>query len=92
MCVYKSLRHLYAQIIDDTSGVTVAAASTLAPELRGKLKSTSNTEAAEAVGQLIAQKALDKDIDTVVFDRSGYQYHGRVKTIADAARVAGLRF
>jgi len=92
LCVYKSLRHLYAQIIDDTSGVTVAAASTLAPELRGKLKSTSNTEAAEAVGQLIAQKALDKDIDTVVFDRSGYQYHGRVKTIADAARAAGLRF
>lgn len=92
LCVYKSLRHLYAQLIDDTNGTTVTAASTLAPELRGKLKSTTNIEAAEAVGRLIAQKALDKNIDTVVFDRSGYKYHGRVKALADAARAAGLRF
>ena len=92
LCVCKSARHLYTQIVDDTAGATLATASTVEPELRGKLTSSKDMKAAEAVGQLVAQRALAKDIQTVVFDRSGYLYHGRVKALADAAREAGLRF
>ncbi len=92
LCVYKSLRHMYAQIIDDTKGHTLVAASTLDPELRNQLKSTGNKEAAAAVGRLIAQRALEKGIRKVVFDRGGFRYHGRVAALADAAREAGLEF
>lgn len=90
--VFRSLKHIYAQVIDDTRGVTLAAASTLSPELRGGLAKGSDREAASAVGRLIAQKALQKGIKKVVFDRAGYLYHGRVKVLADAARESGLEF
>lgn len=90
--VYRSLRNIYAQIIDDDRGVTLAAASTLSPELRGRLANGGNKEAAAEVGTLIARKALEKGIKRVVFDRGGYKYHGRVKELAEAARRAGLEF
>lgn len=92
LCVYKSLRYIYAQIIDDTKGHTLVAASSLEPKLRKTLKSTKDTEAAKAVGRLIAERALAKGIKKVVFDRGGYPYHGRVAALADAAREAGLEF
>jgi len=90
--VFRSLNHIYAQIIDDTKGNTLVAASTLDVSLKGKLKSGGNKEAAKEVGRLIAQKAAEKGIKSVVFDRGGYIYHGRVKELADAAREAGLEF
>ncbi|MCL6561020.1 MAG: 50S ribosomal protein L18 [Firmicutes bacterium] len=90
--VFRSLYNIYAQLIDDDKGVTLAAASTLAPELKGKLESGSNTKAAVAVGELIAKKALEAGIKSVVFDRAGYVYHGRIKALADAARAGGLEF
>ncbi|MBO8129565.1 MAG: 50S ribosomal protein L18 [Peptococcaceae bacterium] len=90
--VFRSLRHIYAQLVDDDRGITLCAASTLSPELRDKLASGSNTEAARAVGELIARKAKDKGIEKVVFDRAGYLYHGRVKALAEGARAAGLQF
>ncbi|MFZ5648773.1 MAG: 50S ribosomal protein L18 [Bacillota bacterium] len=90
--VYRSLNNIYAQLIDDDKGVTLAAVSTLSPELKGKLDSGGNLEAAAAVGGLIAKKALEKGISSVVFDRAGYLYHGRVKALADAAREGGLQF
>jgi len=92
LCVYRSLRHIYAQVIDDEKGATLVAASTLSPEIRDKIKYGGNVEAAKLVGSLIAQKALEKGIKRVVFDRGGYKYHGRVKALADAAREAGLEF
>jgi large subunit ribosomal protein L18 len=92
LCVYKSLKHIYAQIIDDTKGHTLVAASTLDPALRDQLSGTGNKEAAAAVGRLIAQRALEKGIRKVVFDRGGFRYHGRVAALADAAREAGLEF
>lgn len=85
-------KHIYAQVIDDTKGFTVAAASTLSEELKGKLKSTGTVEAAKAVGKLIAQKALEKNIKTVVFDRAGKAFVGKVKALADEARAGGLEF
>jgi large subunit ribosomal protein L18 len=90
--VYRSLTNIYAQIIDDTTGTTLVSASTLDPALKGKLKNGGNKEAAREVGKLVAQKALQKDIRKVVFDRGGYIYHGRVKELADGAREAGLEF
>lgn len=90
--VFRSERHMYAQIIDDEQGITLCAASTLSPELRGKIGKTATVEAARAVGQLIAQKAQAKGIKKVVFDRAGYLYHGRVKALADGAREGGLEF
>lgn len=90
--VFRSLNNIYAQLIDDDQGATLAAASTLAPELKGKLPSCSNTAAAAAVGDLLAKKALEAGIKTVVFDRAGYIYHGRIKALADAARAGGLEF
>ncbi|HHV93934.1 MAG TPA: 50S ribosomal protein L18 [Firmicutes bacterium] len=90
--VYRSLNHIYAQIIDDTVGHTLVAASTLDPALRGQLESTSTIEAARAVGELVAKRALDRGIKRVVFDRGGYEYAGRVAALADAAREAGLDF
>lgn len=88
--VYRSGHHIYAQIIDDRAGETLVSASTLDKSLG--LENTKNTEAAKVVGKAIAEKAIDKDIENVVFDRSGYIYHGRIKALADAAREAGLKF
>ncbi|AJF07224.1 50S ribosomal protein L18 [Geoalkalibacter subterraneus] len=92
LCVFRSAKHIYAQIIDDTTGTTLAAVSTLNQEVGEGLKSCGNAEAANAVGKSIAQKALEKDIKEVVFDRNGFLYHGRVKALADGAREAGLLF
>jgi len=90
--VFRSLHHIYAQVIDDTTGKTLVAASTLDPAVKGKLKSYGNKDAAKEVGKLVAQKAVDAGIKQVVFDRGGYLYHGRVKELAEAAREAGLEF
>lgn len=92
LAVFKSEKHIYAQIIDDTKGHTLVSASTLDKELRQKLSKTYNIEAAKEVGKLIAQRALSLGIKTVVFDRGGFKYHGRIKALADAAREAGLKF
>ena len=92
LCVFRSLNHLYAQLIDDTQGHTLAAASTLDPELKAELNGKAKSEKAGLVGALIARRALDKGITDVVFDRGGYQYHGRVKAVAEAARQQGLKF
>ena len=89
--VFRSLQHIYAQVIDDTTGVTLAAASTLEPDARSSLTG-NKTERAKAVGKSIAQRAKDKGVSKVVFDRGGYLYHGRIKALADAAREAGLDF
>lgn len=90
LSVFKSNKHIYAQVIDDVKGHTLASASTKEAGLG--LKSTSNLDAAKAVGTSVAKRAMDKGIDTIVFDRSGYIYHGKVKALADAAREAGLKF
>lgn len=90
--VFRSAKHIYAQLIDDVAGHTLVSSSTLDPELRGKLTSTGNVEAAREVGRLIATRALEKGYTEVVFDRGGYPYHGRVRALAEAAREAGLKF
>ena len=90
--VFKSAKHIYAQIIDDVSGVTMVAASTLMKDVQTGLKYTGNLDAAVKVGAAIAEKARAKGIEKVVFDRSGFLYHGRVKALADAARGNGLSF
>ncbi|WP_166245958.1 50S ribosomal protein L18 [Paenibacillus turpanensis] len=90
--VFRSSKHIYAQIIDDVQGVTVAAASTQDKELREELSNGGNVEAARKVGQLIAKRAQEKGLKEVVFDRGGYLYHGRIQALADAAREAGLEF
>ena len=87
MCVFKSTKNIYAQLIDDATGTTLVSASTLQDKIDGKGK-----DAAFSVGKLIAEKAKGKNIDGVVFDRSGYLYHGRIKSLADGAREAGLKF
>lgn len=92
LTVYKSLKHIYAQIVDDSTGQTLATASTMGRDLRDTLKKTADVEAAKLVGLAIGRKALSRDIQKVVFDRNGYPYHGRVKALADAAREAGLQF
>jgi len=92
LTVYKSMKHLYAQIVDDATGRTLVSASTMGRDLRDDLKKTSNVEAARAVGLALGKKALARDITKVVFDRNGYPYHGKVKALADAAREAGLQF
>ena len=89
LSVFRSLNNIYAQLIDDTKGVTIASASTLDKEIKTK---ASNIEAAKEVGTLIAKRAAEKKIETVVFDRNGYLYHGKVKALAEAAREAGLKF
>ena len=89
LCVYRSNNNLFVQVIDDTCGNTIVSASTLDKEVKVK---HSNKEAAKEVGSLIAKRAIEKNIDTVVFDRSGYIYHGVIKELADAAREAGLKF
>jgi len=90
LSVFRSLNHIYVQAIDDSSGKTLFAASS--SEVKGKSKGTGNRDAAKAVGELIASKCKDKGIESVVFDRGGYLYHGRVKALAEAARAAGLKF
>lgn len=90
--VFRSAKHMYAQVIDDVKGVTLVSASTLDKELKGQVENGGNVEAAQKVGALIAQRAKAKGIDKVVFDRGGYLYHGRVQALAEAAREAGLEF
>jgi large subunit ribosomal protein L18 len=90
--VSRSLQHIYAQLIDDTTGHTLVTASTLDGGLRESVKSGGNVAAAKAVGKLIAERSLEKGIKAVVFDRGGYKYHGRVQALADSAREAGLQF
>ena len=92
LAVFRSLHHVYAQLIDDASGRTLAAASTMDADLRKNLKSPSSAEGAAAVGKSIAQRAREAGIETVVFDRGGFPYHGRIKALAEAARNAGLKF
>ena len=89
--VFRSLQHIYAQVIDDSSGTTLAAASTNEPTVRGSASGTK-TERARAVGRTIAERAREKGVTAVVFDRGGYLYHGRIQALADAAREAGLEF
>ena len=92
LVVFRSVKHIYAQVVDDERGVTVMTAGSLSPELKDSLRTGGNVAAAKAVGELIAKKAQAGGIGTVVFDRGGYKYHGRVKALADAARAAGLVF
>ena len=92
LSVFRSSKQIYAQVIDDERGVTVASASTIEKDLRGKLKTGATVEAAKEVGRLVAERAVQAGIKAVVFDRSGYLYHGRVKALADAAREGGLDF
>ncbi len=92
LSVFRSNNHMYAQIIDDTVGNTLVAASTLDKDVKAELEKTNNVEAAAHLGTVIAKKALDKGINTVVFDRGGFIYQGKVKALAEAAREAGLEF
>ncbi len=92
LCVYRSLNHIYAQIIDDTAGKTLVAASTQDPSLRERKGHKGNVEAAKLAGELVGRKAVEAGIKEVVFDRAGYGYHGRVQALAAAAREAGLEF
>jgi len=91
LCIHRTPRHIYAQIIEPSGDKTIASASTLHKEIRGTLKFSGNKEAAEAVGKMIAEQAKVKGVARVAFDRSGFKFHGRVKALADAAREAGLR-
>ncbi len=92
LCVYRSLNHIYAQIVDDTQGTTLVAASTVEKAVREGLKGSGNIQAAKAVGKTVADRAKAKGIEAVVFDRGGYLYHGRIKALAEAARESGLKF
>lgn len=92
LSVYRSSKHIYAQVIDDAAGKTVAAASTLEKDLKGGLKTGADKAAAEVVGKVLAERALKAGVKVVVFDRGGYLFHGRVKALADAARESGLSF
>lgn len=92
LSVFRSNNHMYAQIIDDTVGNTLVSASTLQKEVKAELEKTDNVDAAAYLGTVIAKRAIEKGINTVVFDRGGFIYHGKVKALADAAREAGLEF
>ncbi len=92
LSVFRSSKNIYAQVIDDERGLTLAAASSMDKDLRAKLKTGANAEAAGAVGTLVAERAKTQGIDSVTFDRGGFLFHGRVKALADAARAAGLKF
>ena len=92
LCIYRSLKYIYAQIVDDSQGRTLVAASTAEKSLRGDLKQAGNIQASKLVGKAIAERAKAKGIEAVVFDRGGYLYHGRIKAVADAARESGLKF
>ena len=92
LTVFRSARHIYAQVVDDVDGRTIAAASTLSRDLKGTLESDSKTDAAKKVGALVAKICLEKKVEKVVFDRNGYLYHGRIKALAEGAREGGLEF
>jgi len=92
LCVYRSLKHIYAQIVDDQLGKTIVAASTLSPEIRKKVEKLKKREAASLVGELIVEKSKAVNVKRVVFDKGGYAYHGRVKSLAEACRKGGLEF
>jgi large subunit ribosomal protein L18 len=92
LCVYRTPKHIYAQVIADSGDKVIAAASTVEAGVKGSLKTTGNAEAAAAVGKLIAERAKEKGVSSVAFDRSGFKYHGRIKALADAAREGGLEF
>ena len=92
LCVYRSLRYIYAQVVDDSAGHTIVSASSVDPEVRTQVNGKTKTESAEIIGALVAKRALSKGVNKVVFDRGGYKYHGRVKVLADAARKTGLEF
>ncbi len=92
LSVHRSSKHIYAQIIDDAAGATLASASTMEKDLRGSLKTGANKDAATAIGKLVAERAIKAGVKEVVFDRGGYLFHGRVKALADAARESGLSF
>ena len=92
LCVFRSLNHIYAQVVDDSRGNTVISASTLESEIKSELDDKVKTAQAELVGKLVAKRALEKGINKVVFDRGGYKYHGRIKALADGAREGGLKF
>lgn len=92
LTIYRSLQHIYAQLVDDERGITMLGVSTLNKELKGKFKNADTIEAAKHVGALVAQKAREQNVHSVVFDRNGYLYHGRVKALAEAARENGLKF
>ncbi len=92
LCVYRSLQHIYAQVIDDTKGCTLVSASTVDPEIAKDMDGKKKLDQAEMVGLLIAKRALEAGITQVVFDRGGYKYHGRVMTLADGARKGGIKF
>jgi large subunit ribosomal protein L18 len=92
LSVFRSVKNIYAQVIDDSTGRTIAAASSRAKEVKGQMKHGGNKSAAVAIGKAIAAKAMEKGVTQVAFDRNGYKYHGRVKALADAAREAGLKF
>ncbi len=92
LCVFRSNNHIYAQVIDDINGVTLCSSSTMQKDIKEKLTSTSNVEAAKTVGEAVGKKAAALGVTAVVFDRGGYIYHGKVKALADAAREAGLQF
>ena len=92
LSVFRSSKHIYAQVIDDIKGATLASASSMEKDMRGSLKTGANIAAAKAVGKLVAERAAAKGVTDVVFDRGGYLYHGRVKALADAAREGGLKF
>jgi len=92
LAVFRSARHIYAQIINDDLGLVLASASTLDKQLRGSIKSSGNSDAAREVGKLLAQRAVEKEIGIVAFDRGGFKYHGRLKALAEAAREGGLKF
>ena len=92
LCVFRSLNHIYAQVVDDTRGHTLASASTLEPEIKSVVDGKKKTAKSELVGSLVAKRALSQGIKQVAFDRGGYKYHGRVKALAEAARRDGLKF
>jgi len=92
LSVFRSSKHIYAQVIDDVKGATLASASSLEKDMRSSLKTGANVDAAKAVGKLVAERAKHKGVEAVVFDRGGYLYHGRIKALADAAREGGLKF
>jgi large subunit ribosomal protein L18 len=92
LSVFRSSKHIYAQVIDDARGETLASASSLEKSMRENAKTGANVEAAKAVGKLVAERALQKGVEAVVFDRGSYLYHGRIKALADAARESGLKF
>jgi len=92
LAIFRSLQHIYAQVIDDTRGYTIATASSIDPELKKELNGKTKAEEAKMVGALVAKRVISQGVKQVVFDRGGYKYHGRVKALADGAREAGLKF